>query len=99
MTVTYPMTPAADGDHAPAWQDCIGNVYDKEIRQENAVHSLAHGAVWVTYNDKADTVDTKTLAAKVTKTPYTLMSPYQDEPSPITLVDETSVDERLWPSS
>jgi hypothetical protein len=49
------------------------------------VHSLEHGAVWVTYNDKATDADVKALAAKVRKTPYTLMSPLKKQSSPITL--------------
>ncbi|MEU0721782.1 DUF3105 domain-containing protein [Streptomyces lavendulocolor] len=84
-TVDYPMSPPVGGDHAPVWQDCNGNVYDKEIQKENAVHSLEHGAVWVTYNDKATSADVASLKTKVSKTPYTLMSPYKDQPSPITL--------------
>src|SRR5947209_2298435 len=51
--VSYPMTPPVGGNHNPVWQNCNGNVYDKAIRDENAVHSLEHGAVWVTYNSKA----------------------------------------------
>ncbi|MGI5139350.1 MULTISPECIES: DUF3105 domain-containing protein [unclassified Streptomyces] len=83
--VNYPMTPPVGGNHAPVWQDCNGNVYTHELQNENAVHSLEHGSVWVTYNDKATQADVKTLAAKVAKTPYTLMSPYKTESSPITL--------------
>ncbi len=83
--VNYPMTPPVGGNHAPVWQDCNGNVYTQPIQNENAVHSLEHGAVWVTYNDKATDADVKALAAKVSKTPYTLMSPYPGESSPITL--------------
>ncbi|MFF7643882.1 DUF3105 domain-containing protein [Streptomyces canus] len=84
-TVNYPMHPPVGGDHKPVWQNCNGNVYDKEIAEGNAVHSLEHGAVWVTYNDKATAADVKTLSARVSKTPYSLMSPYRNEPSPITL--------------
>ncbi|WP_331753319.1 DUF3105 domain-containing protein (plasmid) [Streptomyces sp. NBC_00637] len=83
--VNYPMTPPVGGNHAPIWQDCNGNVYTHQLQNENAVHALEHGAVWVTYNDKASQADVKTLAAKVQKTPYTLMSPYKSESSPITL--------------
>jgi hypothetical protein len=83
--VDYPMTPAAGGDHSQVWQNCDGDVYSKEIRAENAVHSLEHGAVWVTYNDRAAEADVKALAAKVAKTPYTLMSPLEAQSSPITL--------------
>ncbi|MBK3567083.1 DUF3105 domain-containing protein [Streptomyces sp. MBT62] len=74
-TVDYPMNPPVGGNHNPVWMTCNGNVYNKALRNENAVHSLEHGAVWVTYNTKATAADIKTLAAKVTKTPYTLMSP------------------------
>ncbi len=41
---------------------------------ENAVHALEHGAVWVTYTAKARKADVDALAAKVKKTPYSLMS-------------------------
>ncbi|GAA3805402.1 DUF3105 domain-containing protein [Streptomyces phyllanthi] len=84
-TVKYPATPPVGGDHDPAWQNCNGDVYDKAIRNENAVHSMEHGAVWVTYNDKASDADVKALAEKVKKTPYTLMSPVEDQKDPIML--------------
>jgi len=35
------------GVHSSAWQNC--GIYDEPIREENAVHSLEHGAVWVAY--------------------------------------------------
>lgn len=83
--VDYPMTPPVGGDHDAVWQNCDGDVYTKAIRDENAVHSLEHGAVWITYNDKASDADVEALAEMVEKTPYTLMSPYQTQSSPITL--------------
>ncbi|PYC88168.1 hypothetical protein C7C46_01550 [Streptomyces tateyamensis] len=83
--VTYPMTPPVGGDHNPVWLTCMGNVYDKPVQNENAVHSLEHGAVWVTYNGKATPDDIKTLSDKVKATPYTMMSPYPTEQGTITL--------------
>ncbi|MFJ1752710.1 DUF3105 domain-containing protein [Kitasatospora sp. NPDC088134] len=83
--VTYPMTPPVGGDHNPVWATCMGNVYDAPVKNENAVHSLEHGAVWVTYNGKASADDIKALSEKVKATPYSLMSPYPDEPGTITL--------------
>jgi hypothetical protein len=83
--VTYPMNPPVGGNHAPVWMTCNGNVYTKAIADENAVHSLEHGAVWVTYNDKATAADIKALAGKVSKTPYTLMSPDKTESGTIML--------------
>ncbi|MCY0952120.1 DUF3105 domain-containing protein [Streptomyces sp. H27-S2] len=83
--VSYPMTPPVGGDHDPVWQNCDGDVYDKPVADENAVHSLEHGAVWVTYTNKASAADIKALGDRVSKTPYTLMSPYPGQPAPITL--------------
>ncbi|MEN8235131.1 MAG: DUF3105 domain-containing protein [Actinomycetota bacterium] len=37
----------AGGPHDEVWQNC--GFYDTEVRSENAVHSLEHGAVWITY--------------------------------------------------
>ncbi|MEV5434415.1 DUF3105 domain-containing protein [Streptomyces sp. NPDC052682] len=83
--VAYKMSPGVGGDHNPVWMNCNGDVYDKEIDETNAVHSLEHGAVWITYTVKAADKDISALKDKVKKTPYTLMSPYADQSSPITL--------------
>ncbi|MFG2694441.1 DUF3105 domain-containing protein [Kitasatospora sp. NPDC051984] len=83
--VKYPQTPPVGGDHNPVWATCMGTVYDQPVKNENAVHSLEHGAVWVTYNGKANPDDIKALSEKVKATPYSLMSPYPDEEGTITL--------------
>ena len=83
--VDYPMTPAVGGDHKNAWMNCQGDVYTKPVPTGNAVHSLEHGAVWVTYNDKASSTDIEQLGKKVTKTPYTLMSPVKEQTGAIML--------------
>ncbi|MEV7205330.1 MULTISPECIES: DUF3105 domain-containing protein [unclassified Streptomyces] len=78
-SVDYPMNPPVGGDHNQAWMTCDGTVYTKPIANENAVHSLEHGAVWITYNGKAADADIKTLGDRVSKTPYTLMSPAKNQ--------------------
>jgi hypothetical protein len=83
--VDYPMSPPAGGDHSQVWVNCDAQVYTQQIPSEAAVHALEHGAVWVTYNDKASTADVSTLSARVTDTPYSFLSPYQDQSSPIAL--------------
>ncbi|MGW1799495.1 DUF3105 domain-containing protein [Streptomyces sp. NPDC001984] len=83
--VTYPMHPPVGGNHNPVWLNCNGDVYTSPVKDENAVHSLEHGAVWVTYTDKAAKTDVDGLAAKVKKTPYSLMSPYENQASPLVL--------------
>ncbi|PWI18775.1 hypothetical protein DI272_35025 [Streptomyces sp. Act143] len=84
-SVKYPMSPPVGGDHNAVWLNCNGNVYTEAVQNENAVHSLEHGAVWVTYTSKAKKADVDALAAKVKKTPYSLMSPYEDQEAPIVL--------------
>ncbi|MFF5443466.1 DUF3105 domain-containing protein [Streptomyces sp. NPDC012888] len=83
--VKYEMTPPVGGDHNPRWMNCDGDVYKNPIPETNAVHSLEHGAVWVTYNDKANKADVDKLAEKVGKTPYTLMSPVKEQAGAIML--------------
>ncbi|MFF5184753.1 DUF3105 domain-containing protein [Streptomyces sp. NPDC000345] len=84
-TVKYPMEPPVGGNHDPVWLNCNGDVYTEPVNNMNAVHSLEHGAVWVTYNSKAGKADVEALAAKVKKTPYTLMSPDDEQADPIML--------------
>jgi hypothetical protein len=84
-SVGYPMEPPVGGDHHRAWMNCNGDVYDKELAKENAVHSLEHGAVWVTYTSKASKADVEALSTKVKQTPYALMSPDEKQKDPIML--------------
>ncbi|GHI08199.1 hypothetical protein AQI88_06290 [Streptomyces cellostaticus] len=83
--VSYPMHPPVGGNHNPVWLNCNGDVYTKPVQDENAVHALEHGAVWVTYTAKAGKADVDALAAKVKKTPYSLMSPYENQAAPLIL--------------
>ncbi|WP_103535601.1 DUF3105 domain-containing protein [Streptomyces sp. SM11] len=83
--VDYPMNPPVGGDHDQVWMNCNADVYTDEIPKENAVHSLEHGAVWVTYNDEASDADIEALTKKVKSTPYSLMSPVKDQKDPLML--------------
>ncbi|GAB2588654.1 DUF3105 domain-containing protein [Streptomyces capparidis] len=84
-TVDYKQTPPVGGDHNQVWQNCDAVVYDKKLTNENAVHSLEHGAVWITYNEKAADADVKALQEKVKKSTYTFMSPYPEQAGTIML--------------
>jgi hypothetical protein len=84
--VDYKQSPPVGGPHDPNWADCTGTVYTVDIRHENAVHGLEHGAVWITYNpDKLSAGDIKTLAKLVQNHNYRMMSPYAGLDSPISL--------------
>ncbi|MBA2813491.1 DUF3105 domain-containing protein [Streptomyces sp. KM273126] len=83
--VDYPMSPPVGGDHNQVWVNCDKQVYTKAVPNENAVHGLEHGAVWITYNDEASEADVSKLADTVNRTSYTFMSPYEDQSSPVVL--------------
>ncbi|MFI9628523.1 DUF3105 domain-containing protein [Streptomyces sp. NPDC052042] len=83
--VDYSMNPPVGGDHNPVWMNCEADVYTEPIPKENAVHSLEHGAVWVTYTKKADPADVEKLTERVKSTPYSLMSPVEDQAAPLIL--------------
>jgi hypothetical protein len=86
--VDYEQSPPVGGEHNPVWQNC--GYYDKPVRDENAVHSLEHGAVWITYSPdlpQDQIADLKNIAEARS---YILVSPYPDLPS------ETPVVASAW---
>ena len=85
--VKYATSPPDYGNHNPNWQRCLGDVYDAPIANENAVHSLEHGAVWITYDPaKLTPAQVSTLASTyVNGQDFTLMSPYPNMPTAISM--------------
>ncbi|MCF6743265.1 DUF3105 domain-containing protein [Blastococcus sp. KM273128] len=84
--IEYTESPPVGGEHANLWADCTGTVYDADIRHENAVHSLEHGAVWITYDpDEVSDADVETLAGLVEGVSGRMLSPYEGLDSPISL--------------
>ena len=73
--LTYKQSPPVAGEHNPAWQNCNGDIYPAPIANEHAVHSLEHGAVWLTYKQGLPAEDVAKLAAKVKGKEKMLMSP------------------------
>ncbi len=81
QSVDYPQDPPAGGPHDPSWQKCA--VYDAPVRNENAVHSQEHGAVWITYQPDLPESDREILAALAENEPYLLISPYPELEDPV----------------
>ncbi|MFB9235433.1 DUF3105 domain-containing protein [Plantactinospora siamensis] len=77
--------PPVGGVHNPSWQNCMGDVYDAPIANEHAVHSLEHGAVWITYRPDLPKDQVDKLASKVRGKTQMLMSPYEGLDKPISL--------------
>jgi hypothetical protein len=74
--VKYDTTPPTGGNHSPVWADCAGTVYPNAIANENAVHMLEHGAVWITYKPGLAADQVAALAKLVNGVDRMAMSPY-----------------------
>lgn len=81
----WKMSPPVGGVHNPLLQNCMGDVYPAPIASEHAVHSLEHGAVWVTYRPDLPADQVEKLAAKVSGKEKLFMSPFPDLDRPISL--------------
>lgn len=81
--VAYEKTPPVGGRHANVWAACNGNIYDEPVIKEQAVHSLEHGAVWITYQPSLEGGQVDVLKSKVRG--YTFMSPLTEQDAPIIL--------------
>jgi putative peptide zinc metalloprotease protein len=71
--VAYPQSPPVGGRHAPIWQNC--GFYAAPIPDENGVHSIEHGAVWITYQPGLPGSQLDRLRA-LAREEYVLVSPY-----------------------
>jgi hypothetical protein len=79
--VNYPQTPPAGGDHNPIWLNC--GIYTAPVANENAVHDLEHGAVWITYQPDLAKADIAKLTKYAKGQTYLDLSPYPDLPAPV----------------
>lgn len=79
--VTYPQDPPAGGPHDPSWQKC--QFYAAPVRNENAVHSLEHGAVWITYQAGLPQEERDALRELAGTNPFILVSPYPNLKDPV----------------
>jgi len=77
------LLPPMGGDHDPVVQNC--GVYTAPVATSNAVHSLEHGAVWITYQPGLDASRVSALAKLAEGNPYVLLSPFTDLRAPIVL--------------
>ena len=84
--VAYNRYPPVGGPHDGTWANCNGIVYATPVRTENMVHTLEHGAVWITYNpDTIAAGDLDVLTGLVKSQPFTSLTPYPGLDSPISL--------------
>lgn len=78
--IAYLEIPPMGGPHNVAWQNC--GIYSAPIHNEHAVHSLEHGAVWITYRPDLPAADVQRLHA-LASDDYMLLSPFPNLPAPV----------------
>ncbi len=83
--ITYAESPPIGGPHSQVWADCDGTVYPNPIASENAVHSMEHGAVWITYKPGLPAEQLDVLTKLASGKPYTLLTPYPGLKSNVSL--------------
>ena len=77
--VDYATQPPAGGPHFDRWLAC--GAYDRPVRNENAVHGLEHGVVWITYDPSLPDAEVARLAEQLPDEGY--LSPYPGLPAPV----------------
>jgi len=78
--IAYTETPPMGGPHNVVWQNC--GIYDVPIHNEHGVHSLEHGAVWITYRPDLPADQVQTLKS-VASDDFMLLSPYPGLAAPV----------------
>ena len=77
VDVDYPTVPPAGGDHLGIWHNC--GLYTVELYDEAAVHSLEHGAVWITYRPDIGVSGIVSLNEILSGEDKVLLSPHPDQ--------------------
>jgi putative peptide zinc metalloprotease protein len=96
--VRYAQIPPVGGEHAPVWQNC--GFYPTPVPSEQAVHSLEHGAVWITYRPSLPKRQIDLLRRYADHNKHLLVSPFSGLPAPVVVsawgyqLHATSADDR-----
>jgi len=81
-TVDYEQIPPVGGAHSgESLQNC--GFYSTPVQDEYAVHSLEHGAVWITYSPDLPAGQADGLRTFAESGDHVLVSPYDGLPSPV----------------
>jgi hypothetical protein len=75
--------PPVGGTHHPNWQNC--GIYAEPVQDALAIHSLEHGAVWLTYRPDLSEEQVAALQDQVRGQSHILMSPYPTQDVPVVM--------------
>ena len=77
----YPQSPPAGGEHSPVWQNA--GFYEEPVSNETAVHTLEHGAVWITYRPDLPREQKDAIRELEDAQSCVLASPYEGLDAPV----------------
>lgn len=81
--VKYTKNPPVGGNHSQIVLNC--GIYEQPVPNENVLHSLEHGAVWITYDATKIVAEKLDILRNQVPVTYGIMSPYKGLPSPIVI--------------
>lgn len=83
LDIPFGELPPAGGVHDPVWQTC--GVYDAPLNTANVVHSMEHGAVWITYQPDLPADQVAAIQDAVRGQNFIVVSPYPEQRSPVVM--------------
>ena len=83
LVIPFGELPPMGGTHHSIWQNC--GIYVNPVQPQHAVHSLEHGAVWITYQPDLAQTTIDRLVNQVRDRRFVLVSPYPNQRSPIVM--------------
>jgi hypothetical protein len=79
--VSYPRDPPTGGLHNARWLNC--GAYLSPVPNENAVHSLEHGVVWIAYRPDLPSEQLRHLTSLIRGRGHLLVAPYPGLRAPV----------------
>lgn len=79
--VDYEQSPPVGGEHDPIWLN--SGFYDAPVRDENAVHTLEHGGVWLAYSPDLPQEGKDRIREIVGGQDCVIASPFPDLSAPV----------------
>ncbi|MEM7111831.1 MAG: DUF3105 domain-containing protein [Chloroflexota bacterium] len=83
LVLEFEEVPPMGGPHNPTWQNC--GIYEIPVEGQYAIHSMEHGAVWITYQPDLPANEVEMLQDFARDDGRVLLSPYPGQRSKLFL--------------
>lgn len=100
LEIPFGERPPMGGAHNPTWQNC--GIYDTLVEAQYAIHSMEHGAIWITYQPDLPVDEVEALEDVALANSRVLLAPYPEQTSKVVLTGwdlqlelDSVTDERL----